>query len=364
MKSIVQLVSLASVVSCLIGCEPPPAPKKKFYMVTHGASTNQGFWGNVLTGANEEAQDAGVTLIPLHPATEVTGEQLDILMDQAIAAKPDGILATIWGDGMTQRVAAANAAGIPVAAINVYPDSTAYSATGAGGKAKFVLYSGQQDYDAATATTDALICSASGAGTLTGDHCGTTTLAAAYTLAKVGSLAVAVFKNESSGGVNARQQAMIDRIRVLDASATVDVVEWDRNLPGDDNAKISAFFALPRVSGAAHVIVMSASADAIVPLAAYLAAHASATTTLAAGVFDKPTNACTGFTAGWLKFWVDQNESDQGRKALRYLNTFIKTGALPAAGKDTQGTDDAAWTTSVDGYPWYRTGPRFHPSCD
>lgn len=142
----------------LAGCvsSDPGSAKLTYYLVTHGPTTDVGFWGEVYAPALERARELGIELIPLHPATEVTGAQLNMHMQTAIDARPAGIIATLWGDGMVDVVRAGNRAGIPIAAVNVRPDAHEYQRQGSASdvptdptRGGFLFYSGQDDFTTA-----------------------------------------------------------------------------------------------------------------------------------------------------------------------------------------------------------------------
>jgi simple sugar transport system substrate-binding protein len=101
-----------------------------FYVVEHGSSGDP-YWEIVKKGAEDAAKLYGVKLTWLNPE-QFSIQKLVDLMNQAIAAKPDGLLATITDPNAVQPpLSQAIQQGIPVIAIDTadprpFPDKIPY----------------------------------------------------------------------------------------------------------------------------------------------------------------------------------------------------------------------------------------------
>jgi simple sugar transport system substrate-binding protein len=92
-----------------------------FYSVTHGESGNV-FWAIYRNGIRDAAKQYGATVKDLPLENFAVSAYVDLL-NQAIAAKPDGIYATILDQNAVDKpLRDAIASGIPVIAVNV-PDT-------------------------------------------------------------------------------------------------------------------------------------------------------------------------------------------------------------------------------------------------
>jgi ABC-type sugar transport system substrate-binding protein len=359
-----------TLVATACGDSRPSSSHEVYFLVTHGPTTDIGFWGEVLAGADETAGALGVTVEPLHPVVASSGAELDEQMQRAVDADPAGIIATVWGDGMADRVRAANAAAIPVAAINVYPDPTQYAMLGPDGaapdgKAGFILYAGQNDALAAVDVADALVCRAGAGQGFAGGRCDTATVADAWTALAAGHTVRAVcIIHQQSAGVLTRCQAMEATLVALGLpDGAFDRIRWSESVPGAGPQAITAYFAAPAQAGVDRFLVLSNGHNG---LAAYVGAglDASVKARVTLGTFDVSDLICHELDLGEAVFASVQGPRDQARMALGYLYDYVHDqGALPAAGKAPDGSDDPSWTTSPDGYRWYRTGPQLITRC-
>lgn len=115
------------------------APSYTFYVVEHGSSGDP-YWEIVKKGAEDAAKLYGVKLTWLNPETFSIQKLVD-LMNSAIAAKPDGILATITDpEAVAPPLTQAIDQGIPVIAIDTadprpFPE-----------KIPYLFYIGPDDY--------------------------------------------------------------------------------------------------------------------------------------------------------------------------------------------------------------------------
>jgi len=109
----------SSTTSTPSGSCPASRANLKFYVVTHGQSTDP-FWSVVKKGVDQAAHDMCVTAHYEAP----TGTTFDVvamshLIDDAVATHPDGLVVSIPdAAGLGASIKAAVAAGIPVISIN------------------------------------------------------------------------------------------------------------------------------------------------------------------------------------------------------------------------------------------------------
>lgn len=332
-----------------------------YFLVTHGPSTDFGFWGDVLVETRSKAEQLGVGLVPLHPVVEASGELLNAQVSQAISANPPGIVATIWGDGMPEIVKQANASNIPVAAINVYPDPVEYGE----GKAEFLLYAGQNDALAAEDVTSALIC---GAMNLRFDSgtCEGQSVADVFTLLNAGNLHAICFISQQSEGVFTRCRAMKSLLLNqlgLDETQYTDLV-WNETIIGKGADSISGLLNSLDNSGVENIIILSQGNSTA---GSYVEANISGNlaSKITIGTFDISPLICDAIDSGLLLFASDQGHKLQGQMALDYLHFFVTNSRLPELGIAPNGNKDERWILSPDGYPWYKTGPNLlYERCD
>jgi len=355
---------------CACGDDGNTQPRETYYLVSHGPTTDVGFWGEVFDAAEAVATRLGVDIEPLHPAVETTGAELNALMRQAVDARPAGIIATIWGDGMPAEVMRANQADIPVAAINVYPDVADYGpvaldGTAPPGKAGFLLYSGQNDADAADEVARSLVCLGGAGAMYTDGSCGGTSVADAWTALTNGATVRAVcIIHQQSAGVLTRCEAMKAVMNEVGLpAAQYEEITWNEAVPDAGKTAVQAYFADPARADVDHFLVMSNGPNGA---AAYLAADIAADVEakIVIGTFDTSDAICDALTSGALRFASSQGHRDQAAMALAYLHHYVHGDrTLPEPGKAPDGSDDARWTTSADNYRWYKTGPQLLTQC-
>jgi ABC-type sugar transport system substrate-binding protein len=346
------------------------APREIYYLVTHGATTDVGFWGEVLAGGDEQAAQLGVEIEPLHPVSMSSGAELDDDLQQAIDAAPAGIIATVWGDGMIDKVRAANTAAIPLAALNVYPDPAQYGAlaadgTAPAGKGGLVLYSGQNDAIAAVDVTHGLVCHAGVGKSLVDGSCEGTSIADAWSALTTGHTVRAVcILHQQSAGVVTRCNTM-EHILTAELGLPADAfdrVAWDESIPNAGRTAIASYFGDPAHAGVDRFVVLANGHNGV---SAYVGAELSAAvkSKVTLATFDVSDLICQELVNGELAFASAQGQRDQARMALAYLYAFVHDHALPADGQRPDGSADGNWTTSPDGFRWYRTGPQLLARC-
>lgn len=328
-----------------------------YFMVTHGPTTDAGFWGDVLLGTLDKARELGVEVIPLHPAVEASGALLNEQMLQAINVNPPGIIATIWGEGMPDTVKVANAQGIPIAAINVYPDPSVFG-EGAG-KAHFLLYAGQNDGLAAVDVTHGIICSTVDKK-LINDMCEEQSVHDTFVqISSDKKLRAVCIVHQQSAGVLTRcaamKQTMLTEFGMSESE--YHEISWDEATPGAGVQAINDYFNDALLADVDHFLVMANGPNGIEPyLAADLPDPVKAKVVL--GTFDTSPAICASLTNATIRFASAQGHQDQGKMALDYLHYYVENGVLPPAGKDPRGQDDPRWIVSPDGFHWYKTGPQ------
>ncbi len=110
-----------------------------FYFVSHGGPSDP-FWVTVIKGAQDAAQQYGVQVTYLAPTVYSLNTFLNDL-DNAIAAKPDGLIVTMTdATAETAPLDRAIAEGIPVIAVNVPDPRPASKAV------PYLLYIGDSEY--------------------------------------------------------------------------------------------------------------------------------------------------------------------------------------------------------------------------
>jgi len=332
-----------------------------YFMVTHGPTTDVGFWGEVFSETQAMATQLNVNVVALHPVIETSGDLLNEQMQQAINAQPPGIIATIWGDGMPEIVKQANAHGIPIAAINVYPDPEFFGV----GKAEFLFYSGQNDVLAAVDVTLGLICSAVGQRMENGSCENAQPQDILDHLTATQQVRAVCIIHQQSAGVLSRCESMRKTL-VEDMNlpaSSYSAITWDEATPGAGIVAISTYFDDPSIADVDLFLVMATGNNGIEPfLAAELSAGIKSKIKLVS--FDTTEVICNALFSGDIIFASGQGHREQGKKALELLHFYVTQGFLPEAGIDVNGEIDNNWIISPDGYPWYKTGPvLFYGAC-
>ncbi|MCO7226996.1 substrate-binding domain-containing protein [Pleionea sp. CnH1-48] len=332
-----------------------------YFIVTHGPTTDVGFWGDVFDGTLEKADELDVDVIPLHPVIESSGELLNQQMSQAVQATPPGIIGTIWGDGMAAVVEQANQLNIPVAAINVYPDPSEFGT----GKAEFLLYSGQNDIIAGIDGSHALICSSIGERLNNGTCAGEDPQQVFDTLRESENIAIVCVIHQQSGGVISRCNAVRDLFvsQYNIPAEDFNIVTWDESIPG---ASVQAFndFFNDNAQSVYDRFLMMASGPTTVDSYRAATINQSIRDKVVIGAFNTSASVCQALANGEIAYTSGQGQKQQGKKALDYLHYFVLNGSLPPEGMGTDGMPDANWTISPDGYRWYKTGPTiFYDQC-
>ena len=122
MKGWAKFLAIGAIVVMLMAVLAPVAlaeePEYTFYVVSHGGPADP-FWGVVMRGVEDAGKALGVKAIYQGPE-KYSIEELVSMLDAAIAAKPDGIAATITDPSAVEEpLKRAIDQGIPVIAINV-----------------------------------------------------------------------------------------------------------------------------------------------------------------------------------------------------------------------------------------------------
>jgi simple sugar transport system substrate-binding protein len=90
-------------------------------VVTHGPASSK-FWAIIRNGVDTAARRLDV-LVDYKSPDVFSVERMSELIDQAVAAKPDGLVVSIPSDGLAPAIRRAVQAGIPVVSINSGSDS-------------------------------------------------------------------------------------------------------------------------------------------------------------------------------------------------------------------------------------------------
>ena len=95
----------------------------RIVFVIHGTSEPNIFWDPVKNGAEAAAAELGIT-VDYQAAEESIGRMI-ILIDEAVASEPDGLIVSMGIDEVKPSIAAATEAGIPVILVNQSPEVVA-----------------------------------------------------------------------------------------------------------------------------------------------------------------------------------------------------------------------------------------------
>ncbi|MGQ9625644.1 MAG: sugar ABC transporter substrate-binding protein [Anaerolineae bacterium] len=133
------LLAIVAMLSVLAPVALAEEPEMTFYVVSHGGPADP-FWGVVMRGVEDAGKALGVKAIYQGPE-KYSIEELVSMLDAAIAAKPDGIAATITDPSAVEEpLRRAIEQGIPVIAINVADPRPA------GEKIPYMFYIGADEY--------------------------------------------------------------------------------------------------------------------------------------------------------------------------------------------------------------------------
>jgi len=275
-----------------VGTTPDPDREVTLMMVQHATCSWDAYWCVVENGINLAAEQMGVSTTVLAPDS-FDLERTAALIDQAVAANPDGIALTVTDPILFKEpIERALAAGIPVVAYD----------SGAGplkDNIAYLTFLGADEYQG-------------------GFQSGTR-------LAGQPGAEVGVCINHQVGhtGLDARCQGFVDSMTEQGLTAEVLAITND---PAQSQTIISDFFtANPQVN-----VALTLGPNGANPFYAFLEASGSEPGDIAHGTFDLSAEIVAAIEDGTTLFAVDQQPFLQGYGAVMLLNLLLRQGVSPA----------------------------------
>jgi simple sugar transport system substrate-binding protein len=269
-----------------------PAPEKlNFIMVQHALCAWDSFWCTVEQGIADGAEDIGVNVTVLGP-DEFNLEKTATLIDQAVAAQPDGIALTVTDPVLFKEpIMRALDAGIPVLAYNAGSGPVVDGIP-------YMAYLGQDEYQ--------------------GGYLGGLRLAA-----EGGTSGVCINQQVGHTGLDARCQGFVDALDEKGIPAEVLAV-------GDDLAESQTiiddyFTANPDVD-----IALTLGPNGATPFYAFLDASGLGPDDVTHGTFDLNPEIVAAIENGTSMFGIDQQPFLQGYGAVMMLMLLNRQNIVPA----------------------------------
>ena len=270
-----------------------PAPEKAldFIMVQHALCAWDSFWCTVEAGINQAADDTNVNVTILGP-DEFDLEKVAQLIDQAVAARPDGIGLTVTDpDLFREPIQRALDAGIPVVAYNA-----------GSGPIKdgidYMTYLGQDEYQ--------------------GGYQGGLKLAA-----EGGTKGVCINHQVGHAGLDARSNGFLDAMKEMGIEAEVLAITND---PAESQTIIDDYYtANPETD-----IFLTLGPNGANPFYAFMDAAGLAPGDVKHGTFDLSPQIIARIKDGTTMFGIDQQPFLQGYGAVQALMLKIRYGISPA----------------------------------
>jgi simple sugar transport system substrate-binding protein len=270
-----------------------PAPEKAldFYLVQHALCAWDSFWCDVQQGIADAAENMGVNVTVLGP-DEFDLEKTATLIDQAVAANPDGIALTVTDAVLFKEpIMRALDAGIPVVAYNA----------GSGpivDDIPYMTYVGQDEYQ--------------------GGYLGGLRLAA-----EGGTAGVCINQQVGHTGLDARCQGFTDALTEKGIPAEVLAI-------GDDLAESQTiiddyFTANPDVD-----IALTLGPNGATPFYAFMEAAGLGPDDITHGTFDLNEEIVSHIEDGSSMFGIDQQPFLQGYGAVMMLTLLNRQKIVPA----------------------------------
>jgi simple sugar transport system substrate-binding protein len=262
---------------------------RTYFVVVHGAPTDT-FRNVVQKGMNDAAAVHGASVTYLAPASEDDQVAIQANFQQAIDAKPDGIIVTVH-DYLATQLANARTAHIPIIAINSPPSVN--RAAGVGGE--YLFYIGQKEYEA---------------GAIGGQKLQVLAAAQGATIVKAICVEHANLPNldQRCAGLQSVFGDKYDKVAIYDDL-------------GQAQSTIRAYFTAHPGTIAALGLGPEASAPLIGALDGF---------DVIAGTFDSSDATVAGVRSGALKFYIDQQPYLQSYLAVEWMELYLNYGLLPA----------------------------------
>ena len=265
--------------------------KLNFILVQHALCAWDSFWCTVEQGIADAAEDVDVNVTVLGP-DEFNLEKTATLIDQAVAAQPDGIALTVTDPVLFKEpIMRAIDAGIPVLAYNAgsgpIKDGIPY-----------LTYLGQDEYQ--------------------GGYLGGLRLAA-----KGGTKGVCINQQVGHTGLDARCQGFTDALAEKGIPAEVLAIGDD---PAESQTIIDDYFtANPDVD-----IALTLGPNGATPFYAFLDAAGLGPDDVTHGTFDLNAEIVSKIEDGTTMFGIDQQPFLQGYGAVMMLTLLNRQNIVPA----------------------------------
>jgi simple sugar transport system substrate-binding protein len=274
-----------------VGFEADPDREVNLLMVQHALCAWDSFWCVVQKGIQQAGEEMGVNVTVLGP-DEFDLEKVAQLIDQAVAAQPDGIGLTVTDpDLFRDPIQRALDAGIPVLAYNA----------GAGPIADgidYMTYLGQDEYQ--------------------GGYLGGLKLAAAG-----GTRGVCINQQVGHTGLDKRCNGFTDAMEENGIAAEVLAI-------GDDPAEAQTIIDDYYTANPDTDIFMTLGPNGANPFYAFMDAAGLESGDLTHGTFDLSPQIIARIKDGTTMFGIDQQPFLQGYGAVQALMLKIRYGISPA----------------------------------
>lgn len=275
-----------------VAAEAAPDRSVNLIMVQHATCSWDAYWCVVENGINLAAEHMGVQVTVLAP-DEFDLERTAALIDQAVAASPDGIGLTVTDPVLFKEpIERALAAGIPVVAYD----------SGAGpikDNIAYLTFLGADEYQGGFQSGKKLAAQA-GSGT-----------------------GVCINHQVGHTGLDARCQGFVDAMTEEGLDAEVLAITND---PAESQTIISDFFtANPDVN-----IALTLGPNGATPYYAFLEASGMGPGDILHGTFDLSEEIVAAIEDGTTLFAVDQQPFLQGYGAVTILTLLLRQGITPA----------------------------------
>jgi simple sugar transport system substrate-binding protein len=271
--------------------ETGPDSVLNLIFVQHALCAWDSFWCTVENGIRSAADDMNVNATILGPDS-FDLERVAVLIDQAVAAQPDGIALTVTDpDLFREPIQRALDAGIPVVAYNAgsgpIEDDIGY-----------LTYLGQDEYQ--------------------GGYLGGLRLAA-----DGGTAGVCINQQVGHTGLDKRCQGFVDALAESDIPAEVLGISDD---PAESQTVISDYYtANPDTD-----IFLTLGPNGANPFYAFMEAEGLDAGDITHGTFDISPEIADRIRAGTTMFGIDQQPFLQGYGAVQMLTMVLRYGILPA----------------------------------
>jgi simple sugar transport system substrate-binding protein len=271
--------------------EVDPNRPLTFIAVQHAECSWDSFWCTVQAGINQGAADNGVEITILAP-DEFDLDKTASLIEQAVAAQPDGIMLTVTDPVLfSDPINAALDAGIPVIAYNA----------GSGpieDGINYLTYLGQDEYQ--------------------GGFLGGLRLAAGG-----GTQGVCINQQVGHAGLDKRCNGFADAMSENGISAEVLAI-------GDDPAEATTIIGDYFAANPDTDVFMTLGPNGANPFYVFVENEGLTTADFVHGTFDLSPEINANIEAGVTMFGIDQQPFLQGYGGIQALNLLVRYGIVPA----------------------------------